>query len=190
MGFGDRLKEIRKQRGLTQRELADIIKSNNNTVSNWEKGISRPTTPVVEALARALGVSPFLLLGEFTLADIQELTHRGKRTPEEEMALTFAIPLLFSAQVDIDDLPEEYMQLDIRQLETANQSVAWEMLLGGGGKELLLSFDYLNDKAKLLLLDYATSLLQVPSYLLIPDEGVDGELLRDLAKAKMDLKGE
>jgi transcriptional regulator with XRE-family HTH domain len=191
MEFRDRLKELRKRAGLTQRELADMIKSNNNTVSNWEKGVSRPTTPVVEALARALGVSPFLLLGEFTLADIQRLTHKvGKGTPEEEMALTFAIPLLMSANVDIDDLPEEYMQLDIRQLEAANQRMAWDFLLGDGGKELLLAFDHLSDKAKRLLLDYALGLLRVPSYLLLPDDGVDEEIINDLEKVKSELKGD
>lgn len=36
MTFGERLKELRKKRGLTQKELAQLISAKNNSVSNWE----------------------------------------------------------------------------------------------------------------------------------------------------------
>lgn len=36
MTFGERLKELRKKRGLTQKELAQLISAKNNSVSNWK----------------------------------------------------------------------------------------------------------------------------------------------------------
>jgi transcriptional regulator with XRE-family HTH domain len=192
MEFGIRLKELRKQRGITQRELADMIKSNNNTVSNWEKGVSRPTAPVVDMIARVLVTSPFILVGNHTLRETRELALKtGKRTPDEEMYLTFALTTLKLAKMDINDIPNELLDtLWLTDIEAHNQGMSWEILLGGGGKELLLAFDHMSDKAKRLFLDYAIGLLSVPSYLLIPDDGVDEDLIDDLEKAKTELEGE
>jgi transcriptional regulator with XRE-family HTH domain len=192
MEFGERLKELRKQRGLTQRQLAALIKSNNNTVSNWEKGVSRPTAPVVDNLARVLMTSPFTLIGNHTLRETQELVRKsGKRTPCEEMFLIFALETLKLAKTDIENIPEELLDtMWLTDIEAHIQGMSWELLLGDGGKELLLAFDHLNDKAKRLLLDYALGLLRVPSYLLLPDDGVDEEIINDLEKVKSELKGD
>ena len=190
MDFKERLKAVRKQRKLTQRELADLIKSNNNTVSNWEKGVSRPTTPVVESLARALNISVFSLLGDFTVADIQRLYNQdGKRTPEEEMALTFALPMLVEAGIHIENIPMDELSLDITKVESLTQKACWDVLLGDGGKELLFAYDYLNNKAKTLVLDFMAGLLHVPSYLVLGEEDVDAELINELSKIKGSLQG-
>ncbi|MCL1855913.1 MAG: helix-turn-helix transcriptional regulator [Clostridia bacterium] len=190
MDFKERLKAVRKERKLTQRELADLIKSNNNTVSNWEKGVSRPTTPVVESLARALNISVFSLLGDFTVADIQRLYNQeSKRTPEEEMALIFALPLLVEADIHIESIPVDELSLDIKQIESVTQKVCWDTLLGNGGKELLWAYDYLTNKAKTLVLDFVTGLLHVPAYLVLGEEDIDEELINDLNKVKGFLQG-
>ncbi|WP_283115346.1 helix-turn-helix transcriptional regulator [Intestinimonas timonensis] len=38
--FSDRLKQYRRDKNLTQQELADMLGVSNKTVSRWESGVS------------------------------------------------------------------------------------------------------------------------------------------------------
>jgi transcriptional regulator with XRE-family HTH domain len=58
-----RLKQLRFERGLTVRELADASGLHPSTVSRLETGARRLRVDHVEALARGLGVAPEELLG-------------------------------------------------------------------------------------------------------------------------------
>lgn len=49
------IKDARKQRGLTQTELAQLINVTQGAISQWENGNSRPTLDNLVAIARALG---------------------------------------------------------------------------------------------------------------------------------------
>lgn len=55
--FSERLKRCRKEKGLTQQELADQLGVSNKTVSRWESGGGYPDVPLLVPLARALGVT-------------------------------------------------------------------------------------------------------------------------------------
>lgn len=54
--FAQRLRQYRKNKGMTQQELADLLGVSNKTVSRWESG-SYPDVTTLVALARALGVT-------------------------------------------------------------------------------------------------------------------------------------
>lgn len=54
--FAQRLRQYRKEKGMTQQELADLLGVSNKTVSRWESG-SYPDVTTLVALARALGVT-------------------------------------------------------------------------------------------------------------------------------------
>lgn len=54
--FAQRLRQYRKDKGLTQQELADQLGVSNKTVSRWESG-SYPDVTTLVALARVLGVT-------------------------------------------------------------------------------------------------------------------------------------
>lgn len=41
MGFAENLKKIRKERGLSQEELAELLKVSRQAVSKWEQGVSQ-----------------------------------------------------------------------------------------------------------------------------------------------------
>jgi len=56
-GFGARLRDLRTEAGLSQRELAKQAGCNVFTVAKLERGIQEPAWPLVLALAKALGVS-------------------------------------------------------------------------------------------------------------------------------------
>lgn len=54
--FSERLKGYRRDKNLTQQELADLLGVSNKTVSRWESG-GYPDVPLLVPLARALGVT-------------------------------------------------------------------------------------------------------------------------------------
>lgn len=56
--FGEKIRSARKALGLTQRQLADMIGVSNTSISNWEKGLSRPDADLIQALCNALHLLP------------------------------------------------------------------------------------------------------------------------------------
>jgi transcriptional regulator with XRE-family HTH domain len=53
----NRLKEIRKKRGLTQRELSRELNISNRTLINWEQGSNPKLTPdLIRAISRELQI--------------------------------------------------------------------------------------------------------------------------------------
>jgi transcriptional regulator with XRE-family HTH domain len=56
--FGQALKKIREQRGISQEKLADIMEMHRNTVALLERGQRNPSLETIKKLARALRVDP------------------------------------------------------------------------------------------------------------------------------------
>lgn len=65
---GDRLAELRKDAGLTQRQFAQQFHVSLNTVSGWERGLADPDDETKIRLAKWFGVSMDYLMG---LSDTQ-----------------------------------------------------------------------------------------------------------------------
>lgn len=61
--FGDRLTELRKERGLTQVQLAEALGGTQRAISYYENECDFPPGPVLIELARVLGVTTDELLG-------------------------------------------------------------------------------------------------------------------------------
>ena len=57
MKIGENIKKFRKESGLSQQELANLININQSNVSRWEKDISRPDYETLIKLAEVLGVT-------------------------------------------------------------------------------------------------------------------------------------
>lgn len=64
MSFADRLAALRKQRGLTQETLADLIGITKTQVYRYESNGSQPTLDVIKRLAIALSVTTDELIFE------------------------------------------------------------------------------------------------------------------------------
>lgn len=60
--IGRRIKSARESRGYSQKEFAQLIGAKNTTVSNWEKGLTRPDADTLASICRALDVSADELL--------------------------------------------------------------------------------------------------------------------------------
>ena len=53
---GERIKRARKNKGLSQEELGDLIGVHGNTVCAWENGVFLPKILIMQKLAQALGI--------------------------------------------------------------------------------------------------------------------------------------
>lgn len=60
--FGEFITELRKEKGMTQRELAEKLFVSDKAVSKWERGQSLPDITMLNPLANALGVTAAELL--------------------------------------------------------------------------------------------------------------------------------
>lgn len=83
---------LRKEKGLTQQQLADQMNLSNKTISKWESGAGSPDVGNLTVLADVLGVTvDELLRGEVALhkekekSDFPELvTTKPAMTPEQK----------------------------------------------------------------------------------------------------------
>ena len=66
--IGKFIQEIRKEKGLTQKELAELIGVSDKTISKWENGNSSPDTSMLMSLSEALEVTVNELLSAERIA--------------------------------------------------------------------------------------------------------------------------
>lgn len=52
--FGKRLQKIRKERGMTQEQLAEAVKTTRDTIRNIESGVHGPRFGLLETIASTL----------------------------------------------------------------------------------------------------------------------------------------
>lgn len=62
--LGQRLKEARKNKKLTQKQLADKIGAKHNSVSNWENDQNKPDPDTIELICGVLDIEPNYLLSK------------------------------------------------------------------------------------------------------------------------------
>ena len=109
--FGAFIAELRKEKGLTQQELADRLFLSNKAVSKWERGQSLPDIALLTPLADILGVSEAELL-------------KGERLGRETMD-----------RREVDDLLSQALQLSEEAGETKRrgrkrwQTLWWRSLI-------------------------------------------------------------
>lgn len=64
MRFGEKLSFLRKQRGMTQMELAEKLDISRQAVSRWEQGISEPSTENLVSIGKLFDVTVDVLVNE------------------------------------------------------------------------------------------------------------------------------
>ncbi len=62
--FSERFKQLRQERGLTQQELADVLKISKSSVNMYERGEREPGFETLEAIADFFNVDMNFLLGK------------------------------------------------------------------------------------------------------------------------------
>lgn len=78
--FGERLRQLRKQKNLTQKQLAELVGVTNSIISFYEVGDRMPSPEMIVKLAKALNVSTDYLLGmnKNETIDISDLNENDK----------------------------------------------------------------------------------------------------------------
>jgi len=62
--FGQRLRKARKERGFTQKQLADLIDAKHNSVSDWENDKNKPDPDTIEYICGALDIPVSFLFSD------------------------------------------------------------------------------------------------------------------------------
>ena len=75
--FSDVLKKLRKDKGLSQQELADSLYVTRATVSRWESGIRLPDVVMISRIARILDVDVNMLLAAAERTIMSKVTLPG-----------------------------------------------------------------------------------------------------------------
>ena len=103
--LGNRLRTLRKNRKLTQKDLSEHFSIDRSTISKYEKDILLPDSKLLKYLAEYFNVSADYLLG---IADIKKDMCYENLSDQEKYALKFAHKLnelgLEITDIDIDEL--------------------------------------------------------------------------------------
>ena len=94
--IGLKIKEFRDQRGLTQKELADLIEMGNTTIANYEKGFRTPKKNTLFKIANALNVTiddlfPILKQSDNSIIEsVEEILFQLDPEPYQHNVLIYA----------------------------------------------------------------------------------------------------
>ena len=76
--MGSFIAALRRAKGLTQRELAELLNVSDKAVSRWERGDAAPDLSVIPALAELFGVTADELLRGERRPDLGEGNRRNE----------------------------------------------------------------------------------------------------------------
>ena len=89
MEFNEKLQELRKQRGLTQEELAEKLYVSRTAISKWESGRGYPNIESLKAIAKFFSVTVDELLSSGEVLTIAE--ENQKQTEKRFRDLAFGL---------------------------------------------------------------------------------------------------
>ncbi len=93
--IGQRIKECRESRNMSQKDLAAKIGISSGRLSNWEQGLNRPNADIIARICRALDISPSEILGVHITSD--ELSIKEQKLIQayrEKVTLRNAVDIL------------------------------------------------------------------------------------------------
>jgi len=87
---GQLITELRKEKGLTQKQLAEILNVTDKAVSKWERGLSFPDISMLEPLSSVLDVSIMEILA-------------GRKQEEDEVLTREEAQKIVNDSVELSD---------------------------------------------------------------------------------------
>lgn len=122
MTIGDRIKQVRTEKGLTQKQLGELSKTSEGTVRQYEIGKRQPRIEQLKRIADALGVGvSYLLSGEATVSQ----THlaNGVHIYKDTFPFKVIEPFLDNPLSNSCDIlyQDEYLIIAVEKESTATQ---------------------------------------------------------------------
>lgn len=108
------IKELRKNKGLSQRALADLLQVNQTAVSQWERGVTTPSSHMLLRLSRIFDISPNELLNT---TDSQNGPYSWEDKEIMDSVKDTLSILLDSLQKEIRESPDDYQKQYFDMLE-------------------------------------------------------------------------
>lgn len=153
MEFGERLKQAREKKGMTQQTLADRLFVTRQTVSRWENGVRYPDILTVRKLSEILEISLDDLLSQENSKQIVErspiLENRTAERLQTAVYMLAAVPYLFrvlgllwESGIGTGYTPETaevFWELPVTAICAAAILVCWRSLPPLYGKEVMFS---------------------------------------------------
>jgi len=109
--FGNFVKELRKEKNLTQKELAEKINITDKAVSKWERGLSFPDITMLNILSKELDVS------------VEELLN-GERIKESEKAEQIDVEKAVKEALDKANHKEEKRKKKILKIKKVTKIIS------------------------------------------------------------------
>lgn len=104
--FGNRLKQLRTENGLTQQDLADILKVSPSTIGMYEQNRRDPDTNTIKSLAVHFSVSTDWLLGLTDVPNVHSVIKIREEAKQAEEIIKIDSDL-FVQMCKATYLPEE-----------------------------------------------------------------------------------
>ena len=116
--MGEMISTLRREKGMTQKELADKLNITDKAVSKWERDITYPDTQTIPKLADIFGVSvDDLLRAKLAPADDQKksphLIDRTKSIHYAAYLVIMGIVLVLGAVTNIGLVPAFFISIDV-----------------------------------------------------------------------------
>ena len=86
--IGQRIKELRESKGLTQSQLAELLSFSDKAISKWEKGGNEPDLKTLVEMSKIFNVTlDYLLTGETVLTETDSISKIELACREDNIAL-------------------------------------------------------------------------------------------------------
>lgn len=151
--FNFKLAELRKRKGITQKELGDALSVSMKTISKWETGAVYPNTSMLPAIAEYFGVSVDMLLGIVPLEEDYKFSEAGSKS-------YWVDRIAYLERIEKHMWNEDYMQFLINNVWKINKPVSVLDCGCGYGALGLLLLPMLPEGSKYVGIDFAEAMIQ------------------------------
>lgn len=146
MNFGDKLKEERKKKGISQKELGQKLGVSQAMIAQYEKGDRTPKIETIKKIAKALEVEAIVLMG-----------YRNKNSNIIDL---FCGGAAYS-DISVDEILEK-LDLTENDLDVLKKSIKSNQ--EGTEKELLINYRKLNNKGQEKAVEQVEMLTKIDEY--------------------------